>query len=227
MTTTTTVQRQTGSRYLTRDRRGAPARRFFGVISRPQSYRNIGYLLLGLLLGPLWFTVLVTGVSVGLSLLVVALLGVPVLLGLWYVSRACANVERVAANVLLGTDIAPAPIASSEGGNLWVRLRSMSGNRYRWREVGFLVLRFPAGIATSTAAAVALSTPFTLAYAPLCARTRDEPFGNWALSSRLEDVASSPWSWLLVPAGVLLLFVAFHLMNAVANACAHWAKSWL
>jgi len=73
--------------------------------SQPDSYRNIAYLLIGLPLGTIWFTVLVTGVSVALSMLVIALLGIPMLLGLWYVTRSLANVERRVANALLGQHV--------------------------------------------------------------------------------------------------------------------------
>ena len=80
----------------------SPLRRFFGVVWQAQSYRNIGYLLLGLVLATAWFTLLVTALSVSLSLVVVALLGIPLLLATWYAVRAFANVERGLANVLLG-----------------------------------------------------------------------------------------------------------------------------
>ena len=209
-----------------RTERAAPLRRFFGVIARPDSYRNIAYLLVGLPLGTLWFTVLVTGVSVGVSMLVVALLGIPLLVGLCYVTRASANVERSVANKLLGQHLTPSPMNSPRG-NLWVQLRSMSRDKDRWREVGFLTLRFPIGLATFTAAVTALATPFMVAYAPIVARNEDHPFGDWALSSRMEDIATSPWAWSLVPLGVVLLFVSFHVMNAVAKACGRMTAHWL
>ena len=37
----------------------------FTVVGQPQSYRNIGYLLVGLPLGTVWFTVLVSGLTPG------------------------------------------------------------------------------------------------------------------------------------------------------------------
>ena len=197
------------------------------TVARPESYRNIGYLLLGLPLGTIWFTVLVTGVSVAFSMVVVALLGIPMLLGIWYMTRAFANVERSVANALLGQRL-PRSSMNSPHGNLWVRLRSMSRDRDRWREFGYLMLRFPVGLATFSAAFTALATPFMVAYAPIVARTDEQPFGDWALSARMEDVASSsPWSWLLVPLGVLMLFAAFHLTNAMAKACGRLNTAWL
>ena len=50
----------------------SPLRRFFGVVAQPDSYRNIAFLLLGLPLGTIWFSVLVTGASVAVSMIVVA-----------------------------------------------------------------------------------------------------------------------------------------------------------
>src|SRR5262245_55334309 len=209
-------------------RRRPPARRFFGVVVRPQTYRNIAYLILGLPLGIIWFTILVSALATSLSLVVVALLGVPLLLGMWYVIRAFANVERRVADVLLDQDVPPAPIASWPRGNLWTRLKAMSGDRARWRELGYLLLRLPVGVATFTVAVAALAVPATVTYAPIYARFVDDSFGDWFWSSELEHFASSsPWSWTLVPLGLVLLIGAFHLMNGLANACGRWTASWL
>ena len=44
----------------------------------------------------------------------------------------------------------------------------------------------------------------------------------------MEDVASSsPWSWFLVPLGLAMLIVSFHLMNTLARACGRWTTAWL
>jgi hypothetical protein len=226
-TTTNTIPRPT-TPPLTSSGHTSWTRHVFGVVARSQSYRNIGYLLLGLPLGTIWFSVLVSAVSVGVSLLVVALLGIPLLWATWYVVRAFANVERGAANLLLGENIALAPMAAHGRGNLWVRLRSMTRDRDRWRELAFLMLRFPAGIVTFTVAVTALATPVVVAYAPFSARYGgNHPFGEWSQSSRIEDVASSPWAWLFIPLGAMLLIASFHLLNALANACGRWVRSWL
>ena len=224
--TTTLSQPTTPS--LSHSVQPTPLRRFFGVVVDPQSYRSIGYLLLGLLLGTVWFAVLVSGLAVGLSLLVVALLGIPILLGLWYVTRLFANVERSTANVLLAQHLAHQPVAAADRGNLWVRLRAMTRDPARWRELAYLMVRFPVGIATFTIAVTALAMPALVAYAPVAARSGEaEPFGDWTLSPRMQDVASSPWAWLLVPLGALMLIGSFHLLNALAKGCGRWAAAWL
>jgi hypothetical protein len=224
---TTTMSQGTTPRPSSPTGRSSPARRFFGVVTEPQSYRNLAYLLLSLPLGTAWFVVLIGGLSVAVSMVVVALLGIPMLLGLGYVFRSLANVERRVANVLLGYHLAAAPQASFARGNVWVRLRSMCRDRGRWRELGYLLARFPVGIATFTVAVTALATPVLLAYAPFAARyDHDHPFGSWSLSSNLERVASSsPWSWFIVPLGVAMLIVSFHIVNILANACGRWTAA--
>ena len=200
-------------------------RRFLHVGAERQTYRNIVYLLLGLPLGTIWFSVLSAGLAVGAGLLVVALVGIPILLGLWYVSRAFANTERMTANLLLGTALEPAPFGPHGRGNPWRRLRALTGDRRRARELGFLLLRFPAGVATFTLALTALGAPFALAYAPLAARIDgDEPFGSWSQGDRLERLFDSAWSWGTLPIAAIALLGSLHLTNAVARACARWAS---
>ncbi|MEY2401949.1 MAG: hypothetical protein QOJ08_2060 [Ilumatobacteraceae bacterium] len=209
-------------------RRTSPLRRIFGVLNEPQSYRNIGYLLLGLPLGTIWFAVLISGLSVAISTLVVALLGIPVMIGIWYLTRWFANAERDLASVLLDQDLPITPVAAPRTGNIWVRFRTMTSDRYRWRELAYLMLRFPVGIATFTAAAMAVAVPLLMAWAPFADQTDGKhPFGDWALSSRIEDVASTSWSFLLVPLGFAMLTGSFHLMNALAKACGRWTARWL
>ena len=92
----------------------SPLRRPLDLFARGATYRRLAYLLLGLPLGTIWFAVLVTCITLGLSLLVVALLGIPVLLGTWYVVRAMANMERGSARHLLDVRIPAAPVSAPE-----------------------------------------------------------------------------------------------------------------
>ena len=206
--------------------RRSPMRRFFGVVAEQQSYRNIGYLLLGLAFATVWTTLLVTALSVSLSMVVVALLGIPMLLGTWYIIRASANVERSLANVLLGQHLRSAPMASGHRGNLWVRLVAMSRERSRWRELAYLLVRIPVGIATFAITVVALTVPLALIWTPIHAR-QVEDFGDWSGSNGLHDAASSSWSWGLIPLGVGVLILSMHLLNALAGRCARWCTAWL
>jgi Putative sensor len=198
-------------------------RRFFAVVARPQSYRNLAYLVLGLPLGTAWFSIVVTATSVSLGMLVVALLGVPMLVLTWCAVRLMADVERITAGALLGRPIGRAPVAAGAG-NLWARLRIMTSDPVRWRELGFLLLRLPAGAATFAVAVTATTAPLIIASAPIRARTATEPFGTWFASDALERMLDRPWAWTLTPMGVVLLFAALHLLNGLAGACGRWTE---
>jgi hypothetical protein len=213
----------TGTVHL--DHRITRAWRVFGVIVQPQSYRNAAYLLLGLPLGIGWFTVLVTAAAVATSMLVVALVGVPLLVAFWYFTRVIANIERRVADVLLGQQLSTVPM-NLPSGNLWTRLRALSADPDRRRELVYLLLRLPVGVATFVAVTTCLTASAAVAYAPFYARYHDNPtFGDWSMSSHLHDVASQPWSWLLVPLGASMFVASVHILNGVAAACGRWTAS--
>jgi hypothetical protein len=191
---------------------------FFGVIAEPQSYRNILYLFLGLPLGILYFTVLVIGVSVGVSLIVVALVGLLILMGLWYVVRGFMGLERSLAMGLLGVRIAPIPpLPEAEG--LWTRFKAFTADRPTWRGFWYLLLRFVVGTFTFTVAVTLIATPVGLAFSPAWMWTsNDLEWGSWTFDPL-------PWSFLAAPIGFLLIFVSLHIINALARACGRWAQS--
>ncbi len=191
---------------------------FFGVIARPQSYRNILYLLLGLPLGTLYFAVLVTGFALGLGMLVVALLGIPILIGLWHVIHAFARLERAVAVGLLHVDIAPVEALPARRGGIWQYFKDLAGHKPTQKATYYLFLRFAAGVATFTIAVTAMATALGMAFAPVYMWTSDDV--TWG--SRTFD--PFPWSFALVPLGILSVFVALHLMNYLAVACGRWAR---
>jgi len=202
--------------------------RFVHVAIEPKTYSKLVHLLLGLPLGTIWFGVLLTGLTLAASLVVFALVGIPLMLVMCYVSRAMGNVERMTANALLGTHLEPAGFGPHGHGNPWSRLRAMAEDRQRIREFAYLLLRFPAGVATFTIAIAALTVPITLALAPLAARIdHHEPFGSWSSGDDVEQLFRSPGAWAAVPIAGLLFVAALHLTNAVADICTRWTLHFL
>lgn len=110
------------------------------------TYRAAAYLLLGLPLGIVEFVAIVTGLSIGLGLMV-TLLGIPVLVLTLLGARAGAGFERELARTLLG---APMPRHHPEpeqpSGLFWWRLRQLATDRDTWASLAFLLLRLPLGI---------------------------------------------------------------------------------
>jgi len=92
------------------------------------------------------------------------------------------------------------------------------GHAPTWKGIAYLLLRFPAGIATFTIAVTLVATSLAMTFAPTYAWTSDDvTWGSWTFDAFW-------WSFLLVPVGIALVFVSLHLMNALATACAKWTR---
>jgi hypothetical protein len=136
-----------------------------GVVVKPQTYRNIAYLLLAFPLGILYFVFLVTGFSLGLSLAILWI-GLPILLGVLLLSRVFANLERHLINNFLGTSI---PLSESKGQRqtLGQRAKSLVVNPSTWTEVFYLFSKFVLGGLSFTVVITLLATSLGLLAVPL------------------------------------------------------------
>ncbi len=196
-----------------------------GVVANPQSYLNIVYLILGLPLGIAYFVFLVTGISLGFGMVVIGV-GLPILGLVLAVSWALCQFERVLAVGLLNEDIPPvARQVTSNQGELgdsslssgerlfigaWRRLKAHLTNRLTWAGIFYLLLRFPLGIASFVIAVTSISVSFGFLSAPLYYWVGDGlDFGGWQVDVLWEAL-------LLTIAGIPMVFISLHLMNATA-----------
>ena len=120
----------------------------FGVFARPQTYTNMFYLVLAFPLGTAYFIFLVTGLSLGFSLLVLALVGIPILLFVLAGSWAAAAFERELAIRLLNEDIPPMASEDLSERRLWPRLKAHLRNPVTWTGMVYLFAKFPIGVIT-------------------------------------------------------------------------------
>ena len=121
-------------------------RAFFAPWASRQTYAEFAYLLLAFPLGLAYFVFLVTGISVGVGLLVVWV-GVPILFAMLLGWRELGRFERVLHRRLLGV-VVDEPLTSIRGeGSLWQRTKLLLADSSTWRTLLWLLLRFPAGVA--------------------------------------------------------------------------------
>ncbi|MFD5638164.1 sensor histidine kinase [Streptomyces sp. NPDC127077] len=107
-----------------------------------RTWREFGYVLLGLPLGILMFTFAVTMVSLGAGLLI-TFLGVPVLAAALAGCRGLGSLERARARGLLGVEVAePEPLRMKKHGAMaWMGAVLKSGTS--WRHLLYAVVQFP------------------------------------------------------------------------------------
>ena len=198
---------------------------FFGVVADPQSYLNVLYLLLAFPLGIGYFVFLVTGTSLGIGLAIIWV-GIPILLIVLVVSWALCQFERALAVLLLKEDIPPVarddPSAGSGAGvsglsieerlfvNVWRRLKAHLSNRLTWTGIVYLLLKFPAGIASFVVVVTLVSLTFAFVGAPLYYSVDDGiDLGVWQVDVLWEAA-------ILSVAGVFVGFISLNVMNVAA-----------
>lgn len=186
---------------------------FFGVVTDSQSYRNILYLLLAFPLGYLYFMVYVVSVAFGIALSFLVI-GIPILFAALVGARYLARFERWQANALLETDIqGPARIQHDD---LWETAVSYVTAQDTWRGLGFIALKFWLGLISFVLVLVGFVTVIALVTAPVgetelfLLEINDSSVFGWSVDSTIESI-------IAVPAGILLLFVVFHVCNGAAT----------
>jgi hypothetical protein len=197
---------------------------FLGVVAEGQTYKNLLYLFLAFPLGLLYFTVLVTGfaLGVGLSVLIV---GVGILLVMLVGVRVLGAFERGLANGLLDTDIHPPDDIAPDDDGLVALGKAYVGAASTWRQVGFLVSKFFAGILSFVLLALFVGVSVDLVLAPVFPEgALGVQINNWTVGETIETTAQQA---LAVPAGLVLGLVGLHLLNAFARVNASMASSLL
>jgi signal transduction histidine kinase len=160
------------------------------------------HLLVNLPLGIFYFVLVITGLALGVGLLV-TLMGIPILIGTGWLVRTLGNVERARMNGFLGTNLRdPYRPAAAESGWL-ARLAATGKDPATWRDFLFLTLRLPIGIFTFT---ISITT-WSVAIGLLCS-----PVAYWLGLFRVDF---GPWT-VDGPGAVVLATIAGALMTLVA-----------
>jgi signal transduction histidine kinase len=167
--------------------------------------------LAGFIMGLAVFVVIVTGLSLGFSLLVLALVGLP-LLGLTLrLAAYFAVAERARMALMLGTPI-PAWPAGSRAGYRWgiVPRRRMFTERATWGEIGYSLLRLPVSAVAATVSLTAWSAALVLLTLPLYDKYL--PSGG----ARIGDVVftGTPTMATSAALGLVLLLISAQLTRA-------------
>ena len=191
--------------------------KFLTAWFQARTWRSVLYLLLGLPLGITYFTFLVTGFSVGASLIIIYA-GFPVLALTLIGARLCCKLEAGLANVLQGADIVQPRAPWSGEGSIWARTKRTLTDRATWKGGFFLFAMFPLGIATFTIAVTLVSTAFLGATVLIWSRWSD-----WQVAWQLR-VSGEGFFFVI---GVLLVFASPHLLNLIVSGQSRFAHRML
>jgi len=191
-----------------------------GALVSPRTWLAVIHLLAGLVIGLVAFLVVVVGISLGIGLMPLFLVGIPVLVGVIWLAGLGARTERVRFAVLLGVDIPePAPLPDEPRG--WRRMNLLFLARSTWLPTVYALLRLP--LSAIQAVVVTVVWGLGLALIALPAYNGALPGGSAHLGSfALNNLA---WVALGVVTGVALLLSAPPLTRVLAAedaAVARW-----
>jgi hypothetical protein len=197
--------------------------RFFGVYAEPRAWGSLFYLLFSLATGIIYFTWVVTGVSLSAGLLVL-IIGLPIA-GLFLLSvRGITLVEGRLVEALLGVRMPRRPLFSRRDIGWWQKFKGLITSGRTWTALAYMILQFPLGTIYFTVFVTLMATS---------AWFIGRPFFEYTLG--LPTFTISPYGyftpgWLMpfsVIGGILLLTATMHLAKATGKGHGLLAKAML
>ena len=188
---------------------------FFGVAVDPRTYGALFYMLLSLATGVIYFTVVTTGISLSLGLLIL-IIGIPLLVLFLGLIRVLSLVEGRIVEVLLGERMPRRPLYTQKGKGWLERIKEMFTDGRTWTAMLYFLLMMPLGTAYFTIAVTGLSVAVSMILLPIGLFFG---LGSHLFVDGVDLVyTSEPWTFpLVVLGGVLLLFVTLHLARAIGK----------
>jgi signal transduction histidine kinase len=130
-------------------------RRMFSV----EPWVAAAFMILSFGLGLFWFCLLVPMIATGLGTLVI-LIGLPILALSLVAWVAGARVERWRVKAFFGDAIAD-PYRPLPEGSLWAKFKTRIGDAATWKDLAYLILLFPIGVAEFVITVVLLAMTFS------------------------------------------------------------------
>lgn len=209
-------------------------KRFFGVYLDPRSYTSLFYMLLTLATGIVYFTVVVTGLSMSFGFLIL-IIGVPFFLAFIGITRVISLGEGRLLEAITGERMPRRPVHPGPAASWWTRIGDMLKDARTWTTLAYLVLMLPLGIVYFTIAVTGLSVSAALIGTPMTLFGEHLGMIDWSMNDHVYWRAGEPWTFahplldsvLLLALGVLLLTVLLHLARGLVRVHARLAKAML
>ena len=196
--------------------------RFFGIFADFRAWGAFLYLLFSLATGILYFTWVVTGISLSVGLLVL-IIGLP-FTGLFILSvRGIGLVEGRIVEALLGIRMPRRPQFHRRNMGLWVRFKNTIFDKYTWLSIVYMILQLPLGTIYFSAFITLIALSLFGIAIPILQLGFDVPIDINGGSYYLDG-------WMLpltVVAGVLLATLTMHLAKYVGHMHGALAKTLL
>lgn len=202
-----------------------PRKGFFSIALDAQAWAGLLYALIALPIGILYFTWVITGVSLsaGLAILII---GVPFTLLFLASIRILALLEGRLIEMLLGKRM-PRRLPSDETvKGLWPRVGAMLSDRRTWSTMFYMILQLPLGITYFVVAVTGLALSLGLATGPAIEVLFDVKI--FFVNAPIDRFLDTPLGMAVgMIAGLLLFFLMLHLIRGITWLHARYAEATL
>ena len=190
---------------------------FFNVISDLRTYGALLYMLLSLVTGIVYFTFVVTGLSLSLGLMI-TLIGIPLALIVLGMARLFAHMEGRIVEALLGVRMPRRlPPATQADETIWARIKDVVSDIRTWSSMLYMLLMLPLGIVYFTLAVTGLSVSLGVTAISIYSLvTNDASYIHFDYPPWMQHLShTAPGLILFALAGLLLFFVVLHLARGI------------
>ena len=196
--------------------------RFFGVFADSRVWGAFLYLLFSLATGIIYFTWVVTGMSLSAGLLIL-IIGLP-FTGLFILSvRGISLVEGRIVEALLGIRMPRRPQFHRRNVGLWSRFKNIVLDKYTWLSIAYMILQLPLGTIYFSVFITLIALSLSGIAMPILQLGFDVPVningGSYYLAGWMLPLA--------VVAGILLATLTMHLAKYVGHMHGALAKTLL
>jgi len=196
-----------------------PLRRFFGVFSDSRAYLSLFYMLLTLVTGIIYFTVVVTGLSLSAGLAVL-IIGFPFFLAFIGIARVLALGEGRLLEAITGERMPRRPVHPGARTGFWARVGEMLKDPRTWTTLAYLLLMLPVGIFYFVVAITGIAIGVALIAGPFLVMAQHLGWDfNDGISVMQPAVLAAP---LIAPftiaLGVLILTLLMHAARGIGRA---------
>ena len=201
--------------------RRSPIARFFGVFADPKAWGALLYMLLALGTGIIYFTWVITGLSVSLGLLVL-IVGLPLLILFLLSVRVIGFVEGRLVEALLGVRMPHRQRFSDKNIGWWQKIKNLFRERNTWTAMAYSILQLPLGVLYFTVFVTLIATSLYFITMPITVLAFHEP--AYFIVGDTEYRAATWEIPFFVLGGVLLITSTMHLAKLVGRGHGAMAK---
>lgn len=200
-----------------------PLGKFFGAVIDPASYTAVIYLLLSLVTGVAYFTIVTALLPTSIGLLPIGV-GVLLLLVFFAIVRTIALVEGRLVEALLGVRMPRRPRTALREGDLPERVKHWITDRRTWTSILYMLLQLPLGVIYFTIVVTAVSLSASAVAYPIVQLFTDVPL----VQINGYGYMLAPWATpLVIAAGLVGFVVTLHLCRGLGALHAMYAKGLL